>query len=226
MCAGQKASFFYFKWEDRHKAEKPYVMFVDVPEDFPPTNYICDRGAEEEVRNLRGREAEFSLDNNGFAIRKHNFGTIDHTSDDSIKDTFLDPTEILMNELLGPAIRVVWFDWRVRCHDFHLSRPSSNRSGRLANPSPKIRTSDRSKTDLPAGTKVHLDDSTIPLAPIQSAHVGEYLQSLRIYELARLGTKLKLIFTDQSRPAAMNRIRRHMGDEAERLLNGRVRIIK
>lgn len=65
--------FNYFKWEPKFAHVKPYVLLMDKPAghvDFPETNFNVEAGPDEVVADMRGREAEFSLDWHGFAVRK------------------------------------------------------------------------------------------------------------------------------------------------------------
>ncbi len=105
-------SFFYFKWNDLYRTEKPYVMFVDCPEGFPSTNYESERGASEPIKNLRGLEDQFNLDNHGFALRKHAL-QIDTVAADVVENSYLLSFEQLLKDELGADCRIMWFDWRV-----------------------------------------------------------------------------------------------------------------
>lgn len=65
--------FNYFKWEPKFAHVKPYVLPMDKPAghvDFPETNFDVEAGHDEVVADMRGREAEFSLDRHGFAVCK------------------------------------------------------------------------------------------------------------------------------------------------------------
>lgn len=105
-------SFFYFKWSDLFLTEKPYVMFVDVPEGFPTTNYESEQGPRETVRNIRGHKGKFSLDSHGFAIRNHVLN-MSVTDEETVQKLYLPSFEKFLKDEVGHDCTVLWFDWRV-----------------------------------------------------------------------------------------------------------------
>jgi len=175
MIADTFGQFCYFQWEDVHREEKPYYLYIDRPEGVPVANFCTKFGPNEVVHNLRGIENQFNLDDNGFAVRHQEF-CLENINEEAVEKSYLPSLEGLLRELVGQDCEIIWFDWR-------------------------IRSSDKSKTRFPPGTKIDLDDRTINLEPVTVVHV------------------------DQTKTAAVNRVRRHSGERAEELLKGRVRII-
>ncbi|KAH8764190.1 putative 7 alpha-cephem-methoxylase [Diaporthe sp. PMI_573] len=167
--------FSYLEWEDKFKDEKPFYLFHDLPPGTSPSNFRTKKGTSEVVHNLRGIEDQFNLDQNGFSVMRQDF-CLDTIDDHSVNSHYLPSLEVLLRDLVGPESEIFFFDWRIR---------SSSKSG----------------TDIPDGTKISLEDRSIVLEPVKAVHV------------------------DQSKRGAINRVLRHFPDRAEQLLAGRVRII-
>jgi len=68
---------------------------------------------------------------------------------------------------------------------------------------------------------INLEDGFDPLPPATHPHVGT--QTRNIWSNKANPTDF---LPDQSIPGAIARVRRHMGEDADKLLKGRVRIIK
>ena len=66
------------------------------------------------VHDVRGREAEFSLDNNGFQFVHWPSVEKDFTNDDVIKEKYYAEVERILKEVTG-AKRVFIFDHTIRC---------------------------------------------------------------------------------------------------------------
>ncbi|KAK5653466.1 hypothetical protein OQA88_8952 [Cercophora sp. LCS_1] len=175
MVSSTVGRFNYIQWDDLFEEVKPYQLYMDVPKGFPTRNFTLKLGADETIRNIRGIEDQFNLDGNGFTVRRQELN-VKSLDKDSIEEVYLPSLETMIRDIVGQDSEIIWFDWRTR-------------------------TSDRSKTKLPPGTVVDLEDRSIPLAPVTSVHV------------------------DQSKDAAIQRVHRHTGERAEELLKGRVRII-
>ncbi|KAK1831672.1 putative 7 alpha-cephem-methoxylase [Podospora conica] len=109
-------SFNYFKWESKFAHVKPYVLLLNNlkpagHEDFPETNFDTEEGPEEIVTDMRDREAEFSLDAHGFAVRKSCLPLgVELLVDDA------EGLRMLKDELRD-AIEIFFFDWRMRSNN-------------------------------------------------------------------------------------------------------------
>jgi hypothetical protein len=149
--------FFYQPPED---GSKPYNYVEAPPEDTPRTNFGPVLH-EVLINDLRGQEANFTLDNNAFSVvsnvpsQEHDF-----TDDEKIKSVYYPEVEKLILSNVPGAHRVFLFDHTVR-----RSHPNANR------------------------------------APVTRVHI------------------------DQTPFAAAQRVRFHLPDEADQLLQGRYRII-
>src|SRR5437868_2677262 len=92
--------------------EKPVRYVFDPPPGVPQWNGIDDP-REIRIEDGRGREHEFTLDRNGFALVKAPSQVSDFYSDEEIKRTYYPEVEQLLRDKIG-ASRVVIFDHTVR----------------------------------------------------------------------------------------------------------------
>jgi len=111
------AKLGYLKWQDLYNKEKPFELHIDLPDDvigMKQTN--CDFIYEPQpIRDVRGSEDKFSLDNNGFMYLKHQspYTVDDLRNRDVIVNKYLPETEALMKENVWGIDRIFFFDWRV-----------------------------------------------------------------------------------------------------------------
>lgn len=111
-------TFLYFKWEPLHEREKPYVIYMDVPDGVPSRNFTLEPGPPETVHDIRPHVDDFTLDRHGFEIRRQPLG-IDDFSPQAVESRYLPTLETLLREALGAECRIVWFDWRVLSYFYH-----------------------------------------------------------------------------------------------------------
>jgi hypothetical protein len=64
----QEISVYYLDRLERYKTEKPYEIRFDVPADFPTRNSVMSKYEGIKAEDIRGREAEFSVERNGFDV--------------------------------------------------------------------------------------------------------------------------------------------------------------
>jgi hypothetical protein len=93
-------------------AEKPTYYRVDPPPGVPQWNGIEDE-REVKIEDARGRESEFTLDRNGFALVKAPTTVADFYNLEEIKRVYYPEVEQLLRGALG-ASRVFVFDHNVR----------------------------------------------------------------------------------------------------------------
>jgi hypothetical protein len=93
-------------------AEKPARYVMEPPPGVPAWNGIDDPH-DVRIEDARGREGEFSLDRNGFALLKAPSQVRDFYSPEEIKSVYYPEVERLLRDTLG-ASRVVVFDHNVR----------------------------------------------------------------------------------------------------------------
>ncbi|HEX3864303.1 MAG TPA: CmcJ/NvfI family oxidoreductase [Stellaceae bacterium] len=103
-------------------AEKPARYRIEPPAGVPVWNGIDDPH-DVTIEDVRGRESEFTLDRNGFALVKAPTAVRDFYSPDEIKRTYYPEVERLLRDTLG-ASRVFVFDHNVRNAERGLAAPS------------------------------------------------------------------------------------------------------
>src|ERR1700757_4322408 len=92
----------------RRGDEKPARYRIEPPPGVPRWNGIDDP-REVTIEDARGREAEFTLDRNGFALVKAPTAVGDFYDPDEIKRVYYPEVEQLLRDTLG-ARRVFVFD--------------------------------------------------------------------------------------------------------------------
>ncbi|KAH8649068.1 hypothetical protein BX600DRAFT_474476 [Xylariales sp. PMI_506] len=172
-----RGTFDYLKKLDLYATEKPYEILVPMslfPDANIPKTNLAFETVEVEIKDVRGREDHYSLDNNGFAFTKHDAPTIDFSDREAIEQEHISGVQQLLRRQIPGIKRLFSFDWRVR---------------------KSISPDEFSKRTI------DLEDGLDALLPAVHPHV------------------------DQSKGAAIQRVKMHMGDDADELLRGRVRII-
>ncbi|KAH6672087.1 putative 7 alpha-cephem-methoxylase [Halenospora varia] len=110
------SSLRYIKWDEKFTHEKPYVLFTDAQCKSPSSNFTYEPRNEEIIRDMRGIDKEFSLDDHGFVMRNHNlssFGFDKHT----VERDYLPSAKHLLHQEFGPEAECIIFDWRLRSSD-------------------------------------------------------------------------------------------------------------
>src|SRR5580692_12133582 len=98
--------------------EKPANYRIEPPPGVPRWNGIDDPH-EVTIEDARGREAQFTLDRNGFALVKAPTAVADFYSPEEIKRVYYPEVERLVRDKLG-ASRVFVFDHNVRKRSYFL----------------------------------------------------------------------------------------------------------
>lgn len=124
-------------------AEKPAFYRIDPPPGVPKWNGIDDP-REVRIDDARGRESEFTLDRNGFALVKAPTAVADFYDEDEIKRVYYPEVVRLLRDQLG-ASRVFVFDHNVR---------NAGRAG-LAPPSRQVHN-DHTVNSAPRRVRDHL----------------------------------------------------------------------
>ena len=126
-------------------AEKPAYYRIEPPPGVPRSNGIADPH-EVTIEDARGRESEFTLDRNGFALIKAPTAVPDFYSPEEIKRVYYPEVERLLQNVLG-ASRVFVFDHNVR----NATRPG------MAVPSRQVHN-DHTVNSAPRRVRDHLGD--------------------------------------------------------------------
>ncbi|CAN9403657.1 unnamed protein product [Alternaria alternata] len=156
------ATFSYLQWQDRYNAEKPYQILIDLPdgvEETQRTNLVFCDGPKENVTDVTGREASFTLDRNGFAFLKDDLPirSAEFADRTIVERVYLPACERIIRQTLDDVDEVVFYNWRTR-----TSSPS-----RLQ------------------GKVIDFNDPTTPLGPSTQAHVDQSPSSVleRVHRL-------------------------------------------
>src|SRR5580704_6445023 len=123
--------------------EKPASYRIEPPPGVPRWNGIDDPH-DVMIEDARGREAEFTLDRNGFALVKAPTAVADFYSPEAIKKVYYPEVERLLRDKLG-ASRVFVFDHNVR---------NATREG-LAQPSRQVHN-DHTVNSAPRRVRDHM----------------------------------------------------------------------
>src|SRR3984893_4421213 len=110
--------------------EKPASYRIEPPPGVPRWNGIDDPH-DVKIEDARGRESEFTLDRNGFALVKAPTAVADFYSPQEIKRVYYPEVERLVRDALG-ASRAFVFDHNVR----NATRPGLPVPSRQAHPAP------------------------------------------------------------------------------------------
>ena len=124
-------------------AEKPAYYRIEPPPGVPRANGIDDPH-DVTIEDARGRESEFTLDRNGFALIKAPTAVADFYDPEQIKRVYYPEVQQLLRDKLG-ASRVVVFDHNVR---------NATREG-LAKPSRQVHN-DHTVNSAPRRVRDHL----------------------------------------------------------------------
>jgi hypothetical protein len=124
-------------------AEKPAYYRIDPPPGVPRASGIDDPH-DVTISDARGRESEFTLDRNGFALVKAPTAVADFYDPEEIKRVYYPEVEQLLKDKLG-ANRVFIFDHNVR---------NATREG-LAKPSRQVHN-DHTVNSAPRRVRDHL----------------------------------------------------------------------
>ncbi|PQE06497.1 hypothetical protein CJF32_00002342 [Rutstroemia sp. NJR-2017a WRK4] len=142
----------FLQWTDLYLTEKPFQLFLDIDPnaaDQRKTNLVFEE-KDIHVTSLRGQEHLFSLDQNGFIVRKFSEAAscFQETppDEDLVETKYFPAVERLLRKEVDGIDRVFLLDWRVRS----------------ANP-----------TTHEKATSIDLLDRTSSLKPANYAHIDQ-----------------------------------------------------
>ncbi|MCJ1441556.1 MAG: hypothetical protein MMC23_002045 [Stictis urceolatum] len=91
-----------------------YPLGTEPPEGHPRRNF-GDANIDVTIKDIRGQESLFSLDDNAFTTSKGGLSQdVDFTSEESIKTKYYEEVEATLHKLLPEAKRIFLFDHTVR----------------------------------------------------------------------------------------------------------------
>lgn len=115
----------YLKWNDLYLREQPFQTFLEIPEYAPDQrrhNLEFEKGKEQLIQDIRGREEDFTLDVHGFQYFKHSSSLrapeiYDH---EAIKNIYLPEFAKFLQDNIKGADHIVVWDWRVGRVNHHV----------------------------------------------------------------------------------------------------------
>jgi hypothetical protein len=122
----------FLQWTDLYLTEKPFQLFLDIDPnaaDQRKTNLVFE---EKDIRvtNLRSQEHLFSLDQNGFIVRKfpEAASCFQETPPDAniVETKYFPAVERLLRKEVDGIDRLFLLDWRVSAHplwNLYLASP-------------------------------------------------------------------------------------------------------
>lgn len=164
MVFNERARLTYLKWDKLYETEKPFQIFVPLPDDVEDSrtdNLIFESEEEQEILDIRGSESQFSLDDNGFQIVSSGTKMDAFDSKAKIEDVYLPELVELLQRHVAGADRIVFFNWRVRLY-IRLAKT------RLTGIHNQIRRNDPSKEE---GEMININDPLQHLLPITQVHI-------------------------------------------------------
>jgi len=113
----ENTSMYFLRRDELWQHIKPYELKFDPPDAFPKTNATPDKCDGIRVEDIRGREADFTIKENGFTVMRldasvtlQDFQTL---SGDDLAERYFKPLSDALKRLMG-AERVQIFDFQVR----------------------------------------------------------------------------------------------------------------
>jgi hypothetical protein len=109
------ATLKFFHWQGLYETEKPFQIFMDIPDDAQDkrTSNVEFEDVEIAIHDVRGKEKDFNLDVNGFRFLRHSSILDKFQSKAFVEDVYLPEVEALLRKEVEGADKVFFFDWRV-----------------------------------------------------------------------------------------------------------------
>ena len=110
----ESAKLSYLQWQEKYLEEKPYQVFVPMPTSVPDeraTNLEFELGDKKVVRDIRGSDTTFTLDEHGFMTCSMDMSPHSFSEKQIINDYIPATCELVKQET--NAELVIPFDWRV-----------------------------------------------------------------------------------------------------------------
>lgn len=105
----------YLKWQELYLREKPYQVFCPLED---PTairsNLVFEEKHNQIVRNARGRELQFGMDEHGFIYRTMKVDPSIFANPSKIENQYLTMVKSLIHRELDDVAEVYVFDWQIR----------------------------------------------------------------------------------------------------------------
>ncbi|CAI6332468.1 unnamed protein product [Periconia digitata] len=161
------APVHFIKWLPLYENEKPFNIFINLPEDAQDTrtNNLEFDVIDTSFHNVRGQEDKFSLDEQGFEFIQwpHTFKNFGDRA--AVETEYLPQIEKFIREKIPDAEEIALFEWRLR--DNSTMNPGELRD--LEEPTERLRPS----------LHPHIDHATKPILDrIQATFPENYKELL------------------------------------------------
>ncbi|KIY02876.1 uncharacterized protein Z520_01341 [Fonsecaea multimorphosa CBS 102226] len=107
----------FLKWLRLYETEKPFQVFINIPEDAQDqrTTNLAFHSVEVHIQDVRNFPPHyFSLDKHGFMYRQQKLDAAHIADRDKVEELYLPEMEALLKAELGDVDRIFFFDWRLR----------------------------------------------------------------------------------------------------------------
>jgi hypothetical protein len=125
------ASFEFLEWQDLYLTEKPYEIFIELPEDMDVerrTNLKFKRQENIPIEDIRGNETKFNLDTHAFQVVRSPTTFTAFNDRHAVDTAYAAECEKLLRDHVPGVNRVYFFNWRVSLLvKYGLRLPGSNR---------------------------------------------------------------------------------------------------
>jgi hypothetical protein len=93
----------FLRRESKHNTEKPFKLQYDPGEGLPRTNCINEGTNDITIHDFRGKEEDFTLEQQGFAVRslRSKLEPDEFLDDDKVKSVYYDELKELVKRELG-----------------------------------------------------------------------------------------------------------------------------
>jgi hypothetical protein len=106
----------FLKWLPLYETEKPFQIFINIPEDATDrrTTNLAFENVKVRIQDVRiFPPKHFLLDKHGFTYYSHKFQARHIADRESVEQRYLPEMETLLKSTLNSVDRVFFFDWRV-----------------------------------------------------------------------------------------------------------------
>jgi len=160
------ANLSFLQWQDLYKKEKPYEIYIDLPEGYPEVtqNNLVFEPVATVIKDVRGHENSFKLETQGFQFEEFSTKLQDADLDDRqrVESVYLPEVEQLLKKQYADAHRIFIFDWRVRGKGFLWLLTQAELLHQIR------------KYQPPNHAPLNLNNRTSYLRPATEVHVGKY----------------------------------------------------
>jgi len=110
--------------DEKHQTEKPYKLQYDPGEDIPRWNCVNETQSGVRIHDIRGKEDQFTLEKQGFAVYKLNskLSPEDFDNETKVKKVYYQELSQLLKETLGAKrVEILEYGIRKRHPEFPIS---------------------------------------------------------------------------------------------------------